>query len=280
MPIIAENTTLGFMGALILAVHKQILGNRIHFFHPNAEDLDDRISDLLRYQFRGLSDLVTDTEPVLFVGFNFAEDDLYWARDRKRKTAWIWYHIQEKQLLDHTGIIDINMQPPDLIGYLWHEYMGSGVLSPNMLSWLEGYGRRRDVLDALVEVVDLNHMVEQARQKYFANISVQRLLERSGVPDGKLELVESEAEGVEHKDQSKAEFLPFSGKAGEDNANIELIILDEAPNNQVVCSATSKIYHRTGCEKAKRISKRELFDSPEKAEGAGKRPCKACKPKG
>lgn len=279
MPIIAEKTTVGFMGALILAVHKGILRNRILFLDPEAEDLDDEICKFLRYQFSSMGNMVSDTEQVSFVGFGFAEDDLYWARDRRKKTAWIWYHPREQQGFDHGGIIDINLQLPDVVGFLWHDYMQSGVYTPRMESWFAAYGRMREILDALVEGADLPLLLEAARQHDFSTV-LTRL--RVGHPE--LSGLESreEVEETGRVEHPVSEIITVSCEAGDKDAGIDvLIIMDEAKEiHQFVSSATSKIYHRTECGKAKRIQKRELFDSPGAAEGAGKRPCKACKPKG
>lgn len=281
MPIIAEKTTMGFMGALILAVHKGVLGNRILFLNPQAEDLDDEVSNFLRYQFSSMRNMVSDTEQVFFVGFGLADDDLCWARDRRKKTAWIWYHPREQQTFDHRGIIDINLQLPDVVGFLWHDYMQGGVHTPRMQSWFEAYGRQREILDTLVEAADLPLLLETARQHEFSTVLTRLTVGHPGLAD-----MESRAEVVveetDRNDQPVSEIITVPCEAGDKDAGIEiLVIMDESKAiHQFVSSVTSKIYHRTECEKAKRIQKRELFDSPGAAEGAGKRPCKACKPKG
>ncbi len=158
-----------------------------------------------------------------------------------------------------------------------------------MQSWLEAYGREQDAFDAIVEASDLSLLLEAARRKDFetvlarlvegnADIALRMGLEADtpevssfGELDGRCEVVSitpgKSSELVERKE-------------GDNDAGMKMVMLDEGSSVQVVCSVTSTIYHRTDCEKAKRISKTELFDSPEAAEQAGKRSCLACKPKG
>lgn len=49
-------------------------------------------------------------------------------------------------------------------------------------------------------------------------------------------------------------------------------------DNFVVCSRTSRIYHKPGCHFTKRISEENMvrYSSAQEAEKAGKRPCKMC----
>lgn len=292
MPIIAESTTYGFMGALILAAHRNVIRKRVFFFPPDLADLDSRISEVLRYQFRGLRDLVTDTEQVFFVGFDFRRNSFSWARDRRRRTAWIWYHGDGEQEFDHDGIIDINMQPPDLIGYLWHEYMNSAIYDRRMDTWFEEYGLHRENLDVLIQRADLPLLLEAARQRDFDSVAHRfyansmTTVAMAGSDSDVKQDADWVVSSIAVEPQTKPKDDNLTGKADDKDDSVKLIVLDDHTNGQgvsgfqVVSSATSKIYHRTDCKKAKRIKQPKLFDSPELAEAEGKRSCMTCKPKG